>query len=75
MAKLIADLFGVKNGDIYPKTFKAGADCPPELLEAAIEAKAVDQKEGEAALAKWRDAQAKAAAAAEAEAQAEAEAT
>lgn len=68
MAKLTADIFGVKNGDVYPNTIKAGAECPPELLEAALDLKTVDEKEGEAALKRWRANLAKVEAAAAAEA-------
>lgn len=35
MAKLIRDFDGVPAGEIYPVTFKAGSDCPPELEAAA----------------------------------------
>ncbi len=36
MAKLIADVFGVVTGEVYPKIIAAGADCPPELEDAAL---------------------------------------
>jgi hypothetical protein len=52
MAKLKSDLFGVKAGEIHPATIPAGEECPPELLEAALELGAVDEKEGKAALEK-----------------------
>ena len=32
---------GVKAGDVYPTEFKAGDECPPELLDAAKELGAV----------------------------------
>lgn len=32
---------GVKSGDVYPTEFKAGDECPAELLEAAKELGAV----------------------------------
>ena len=72
MPKLNKDLYGVKNGDVYPTTIEKGQDCPAELLEAALETKAVDEKEGLAALEKYRkrladEAAAAAAAAAEAD--------
>jgi len=35
---------GVKDGEIYPVTFEAGEDCPPDLEAAAIEAGAVKQE-------------------------------
>lgn len=52
MAKLKSDLFGVKAGEVHPATIPAGEECPPELLEAALELGAVDEKEGKAALDK-----------------------
>lgn len=33
--KLKGDLFGVRAGKVLPETIPAGADCPPELEEAA----------------------------------------
>lgn len=41
MAKLSKDIIGCADGDIYPRTFFAGEDCPPELLQAATECGAV----------------------------------
>jgi hypothetical protein len=35
MPKLTADLFGAPDGEIYPRTFRAGEDCPASLEEAA----------------------------------------
>ena len=35
MAKLIREFDGVPAGEIYPVTFKAGDECPPELEAAA----------------------------------------
>ena len=35
MAKLTKPLFGVPNGEIYPREIAAGEDCPPELEAAA----------------------------------------
>jgi len=35
MAKFSKSFKGVKDGDIYPTSFEKGADCPPELEEAA----------------------------------------
>ncbi|MEV8518666.1 hypothetical protein ABZR86_02600 [Dyella marensis] len=35
MAKFSKAFKGVKDGDIYPTSFAKGADCPPELEEAA----------------------------------------
>jgi hypothetical protein len=62
VAKLKADIFGVKTGDIYPVTISEGAECPPELLEAALEVGAVEEKAGRAALESYRAALAKKAA-------------
>lgn len=33
---------GVRNGEIYPKVFEAGDDCPPELERAARSVGAVE---------------------------------
>lgn len=33
--KLTAALYGVPAGAVHPRWFKAGEECPPELLEAA----------------------------------------
>jgi hypothetical protein len=41
MAKLTADLLGAPDGEVYPRVFKAGEECPPELMEAAISLGAV----------------------------------
>lgn len=27
---------GVRDGEIYPTTFQAGEECPPELVDAAL---------------------------------------
>lgn len=35
MATLTKDLFGVRAGQVYPEMIPAGAECPPELLDAA----------------------------------------
>lgn len=35
MIKLVKDFLGVRTGNIYPTQFRAGDDCPPELLDAA----------------------------------------
>jgi len=37
MAKLTKDLFGAANGEVYPRTYAAGEECPPELEDAARE--------------------------------------
>ena len=36
MATLIADLLGVPNGEVYPRVFAAGEECPPELTKEQI---------------------------------------
>lgn len=36
---------GVPDGEIYPVDYKAGEECPPELLDAAKSLGAVDEKE------------------------------
>lgn len=71
MAKLKSDLFGAKAGAVHPTTIPAGEECPPELLEAALDLGAVDEKEGKAALEKHRKLLADEAAAAAAEADGE----
>jgi hypothetical protein len=35
MPKLTADLFGAPEGEVYPRTFAAGEECPASLEEAA----------------------------------------
>lgn len=42
MARLTKPLFGVPDGEVYPREFAAGADCPPELEAAASEIGALD---------------------------------
>lgn len=39
--KFTDEFKGVKDGDIYPVTFKAGDECPKELEAAAREAGAL----------------------------------
>lgn len=41
MAKLLKDLFGAANGDVYARTILAGTECPPELEAAALETGAI----------------------------------
>lgn len=43
MVKLTKDLLGVANGEVYPRLFAAGEDCPPELMQAAIATGSVDK--------------------------------
>lgn len=40
--KFSQQFFGVIEGEIYPRVFKPGEDCPPELLEAAKSVGAVE---------------------------------
>lgn len=35
MTKLSKDLFAVIPGEVYPKLFEAGTECPKELVELA----------------------------------------
>lgn len=54
MTKITKPFMGASHssGEIYPREYKKGENCPPDLLASAIELGAVDKKEGEAALAK-----------------------
>lgn len=42
--KLIKPFRGVPKGEIYPRQYQAGDDCPPELLATARELEAVEQE-------------------------------
>ena len=42
--KFIKPFKGVIEGEFYPTEFKAGDECPPELLEAAQIMEAVEVK-------------------------------
>lgn len=44
--KLKGDLFGVVAGEVYPRTIKAGEECPPELEEAARALDVLDEPDG-----------------------------
>lgn len=46
--KLKGELVGVPEGEVYPQTFAAGTDCPPELVEAALELGVLETAEEEA---------------------------
>jgi hypothetical protein len=59
--KLTKTIFGAANGEIYPRVYQVGDDCPDELVPAALEAGAISEEDVLAA------------AAAEAKAKAEAE--
>lgn len=41
MPKFTKDFEGVAVGEVYPRTFKPGDDCPPELEAAAIQEQAI----------------------------------
>lgn len=45
MARLTKPITGVVNGEVYPREFPVGADCPPELEEAAAVAGALESDE------------------------------
>lgn len=45
MVKLVKALFGVPDGEVYPREFSAGEDCPPELEDAAREIDALEANE------------------------------
>ena len=40
--KLTKDVVGVIAGEIYPRTFAAGTECPDDLVDAAQSAGAID---------------------------------
>lgn len=48
MAKFTKRMMGAANGEIYPRWYEAGEDCPPELEHAAREAGALDAPEPKA---------------------------
>jgi hypothetical protein len=66
--KLTGELFGCADGEVHPRIYEAGEDCPPELEEAARHFGVLDETESDAAA----KAEAEAAAKAEAEAAAKA---
>lgn len=41
--KFKKDFRGVRDGDVYPVTFKPGDECPSELEAAALELGAVEK--------------------------------
>jgi hypothetical protein len=43
MTKLTKPLFGAPQGEIYPRWFAAGDECPENLLPAARELGALDE--------------------------------
>lgn len=44
MAKLTKDITGCSGGEIYPRVYKAGTECPADLVAAAAELGALDRK-------------------------------
>lgn len=44
MAKLTTDITGCSGGEIYPRVYRAGTDCPDDLVEAAADLGALDKK-------------------------------
>lgn len=42
MTTLIKDIFGVVDGEVYPRVVAAGVECPPELEALAQEQGALD---------------------------------
>lgn len=43
------DLVGVREGKVYPEVFKAGTECPEELLDAARSINAIENTKPEKA--------------------------
>lgn len=44
MPKFTKPFRGAVRGDAFPTQFQVGDDCPPELVEAAKEADALEEK-------------------------------
>ena len=42
--KLTKAIFGVAGGDVYPRTYAPGDECPAELEDAAREAGALENQ-------------------------------
>jgi hypothetical protein len=40
--KVTKEFQGVPDGEVYPRTYQPGDDCPAELLEAAVALEAVE---------------------------------
>lgn len=53
--KLTKPFLGVPKGEIYPRQYQAGDECPPELLAAARELEAVEQEKKPAGGAKAKE--------------------
>jgi hypothetical protein len=60
MSKLTKPLWGAANGEIYPREYAAGEDCPPELEDAAREIDALADAPDAAAVQAEAEAKAKA---------------
>lgn len=52
MTKLAKDFYGVPTGEIFPRTIKAGEECPANLENAAGKAGALDIPEKKKPVAK-----------------------
>jgi hypothetical protein len=44
MPKLTKRIYGARAGEVYPKWFEAGEECPPELETAALALDALETK-------------------------------
>jgi hypothetical protein len=49
MSKFSKPFFGAAGGEIYPRWFQPGEDCPPDLMDAAREASALEAQATKAA--------------------------
>lgn len=58
--KLLKNFDAVPDGEIYPRTFPAGEECPSELLPQAIALGLVDEAEAAKSAAEEEEARAKA---------------
>jgi hypothetical protein len=47
MAKFTARFRGVPDGEVYPKTYGPGDECPPELEPGAVAAGVLEQSSGD----------------------------
>lgn len=58
--KLTKNIFGCSGKEIHPRVYKAGEECPADLLEAAVDQGALSAKDTEAATKVIADERAKA---------------
>lgn len=58
MARLTKALIGVVDGEVYPREFAAGEECPPELEAAAGELGALESADAAAESEKTKPAKA-----------------